>query len=160
MKPSCFSKFILLIALLTAATSALADASKGIITGKVVDKLSNQPIPFVSVTLGLLPDTTIKKSVQTDDKGSYKFDHIPDGRYVVSAYMVGYNRMHSKPLVCKQNSIKVEPLTMENTVIQEVTVNGRRPEIEQSRQNSAERGEQHHGIGRQCLRCATKSSWN
>ena len=130
MKPSCFSKFILLIALLTAATSALADASKGIITGKVVDKLSNQPIPFVSVTLGLLPDTTIKKSVQTDDKGSYKFDHIPDGRYVVSAYMVGYNRMHSKPLVCKQNSIKVEPLTMENTVIQEVTVNGRRPEIE------------------------------
>ena len=131
MKLERFSKFILLIGLFTAATSALAGVNKGSITGKVIDKLSNQPIPFVSVTLGLLPDTTIKKSVQTDDKGNYKFDQVPDGRYVVSAYMVGYGRKHSKPLACKQNSVKVETLTMENTVIQEVTVNGKRPEIEQ-----------------------------
>lgn len=130
MKLRRFSKFILLIGLFCIAESALAGVNKGNITGKVIDKISNQPIPYAAVTLGMLPDTTVKKSAQTDDKGNYKFDQVADGHYVVSAYMVGYGRKHSKPLVCKQNSIKVETLTMENTVIQEVTVNGKRPEIE------------------------------
>lgn len=113
-----------------AVGSASAIVNKGNITGKVIDKLSSQPIPYAAVTLGMLPDTTIKKSVQTDDKGNYKFDQVAEGRYVVSAYMVGYGRTHSRPLACRQNVVKVETLAMENTVIQEVTVNGRRPEIE------------------------------
>ena len=130
MKLRRFTKSILLIGLLLATGGASATANKGNITGKVIDKLSSQPIPYAAVTLGMLPDTTVKKSAQTDDKGNYTFDQVPDGRYVVSAYMVGYGRKHSKPLACRQNAVRVEILAMENTVIQEVTVNGRRPEIE------------------------------
>jgi hypothetical protein len=129
MKLNRFSKLIL-TGLLLAAGSVSAAVNKGNITGKVVDKLSNQPLPFVAVTLGMLPDTIIKKTVQTDDKGNYAFNQVADGRYVVSAYMVGYSRRHSNTVVCRQNTVRIEPLVMENTIIREVTVTGKRPEIE------------------------------
>jgi len=132
MKPIYFVKAILLVILIAAAETLSADVNKGNITGKVIDKQNNQPIPFVAVTLGQLPDSSIKKSVLTDEKGSYTFDKVADGSYVITAHMVGYSRKHSKPIACKQNSVKVEVLALENNaVLKEVTVNGRRPEIEQ-----------------------------
>lgn len=131
MRSTYLSKTILLAALLLILTNASAETNRGIIKGKVIDKVSGQPIPYVSVTLGQLPDTAIKKSVQTDEKGCYTFVQVGNGRYVVTAYMVGYGRKHSKPFSCKQNAVKVEELVMENAIIKEVTVNGKRPEIEQ-----------------------------
>lgn len=130
MKHSCFLKFTLLVGLLMAAGGVSAAINRGNITGNVVDKLSSKPIPYAVVTLGLLPDTTVKKSVQTDASGSYVFNQVPDGSYVVTAHMVGYGRKHSSPLVCRQNAVTVETLAMENLVISGVTVYGKRPEIE------------------------------
>lgn len=129
MKASYVFK-ILLIFFLVFTLGHVNAANKGTISGKVLDKLSNQPLAYVAVTLGLLPDTTIKKTVVTGDNGVFMFEGVANGSYVVSAYMVGYARMHSKPIFCKQNSITVEDLILENTIIKEVTVVGKRPEIE------------------------------
>lgn len=126
------SKTILLVVLQLALENSFAASGKGSITGRVIDKQGMQPIPFVAVTLGALPDTTIKKSTLTDNNGNYIFNDIGEGRFVISTHMVGYGRKHSRAITCRQNAIKLEDLILENNaVIQEVTVNGKRPEIEQ-----------------------------
>jgi 5-hydroxyisourate hydrolase-like protein (transthyretin family) len=131
MKLSYLFRTIHLAVLLLVVGNAYAETNRGSISGKVIDKVSGQPIPYVSVTLGQLPDTTIKKSAITDNQGSYSFAEVKEGRYVITAYTVGYGRKHSKPIACKYNMVTVEDLVLENTIIKEVTVNGRRPEIEQ-----------------------------
>lgn len=133
MKPIYFVKTILVSILIAAVGTISAEPiNKGSISGKVIDKQSKQPIPFAAVSLAILPDTTIKKSVITDVNGGYTFNQVSDGRYVVSARMVGYEPKHSRPIACKQNTIKMEDLTLENNaVIQAVTVSTKRPEIEQ-----------------------------
>jgi hypothetical protein len=133
MKPIYFVKTILVSILIAAVGTISAEPiNKGNISGKVIDKQSKQPIPFAAVSLAILPDTTIKKSVITDVNGGYTFNQVSDGRYVVSARMVGYEPKHSRPIACKQNTIKMEDLMLENNaVLQAVTVSTKRPEIEQ-----------------------------
>lgn len=129
MKSSYLFKFLLTLVLFIAVGHVNA-ANRGVISGKVIDKHTKQPIPYVAVTLGVLPDSTVKKSVLTDDQGNFKFEEVAEGKYVVGAYMVGYGRKHSKPIVCRQTSVKVDDIVLENTIIKEVTVVGKRPEIE------------------------------
>ncbi|WP_320051999.1 outer membrane beta-barrel family protein [uncultured Acetobacteroides sp.] len=130
MRLKQLSRIILLVGPL-ALDSAHAASNKGTITGKIIDKMSRQPIPYVAVSLGQLPDTIIKKSAQTDEQGNYSFSQVDDGRYVITAYMVGYGRKHSKPVGCRQNTVIAEELVLENTIIKEVVVKGKRPAIEQ-----------------------------
>lgn len=134
MKLIYFAKAILLLTLAIGAGTAAAEVpTKGSasVTGRVIDRMNKQPISYAVVSLGVLPDTTVKKSILTDEKGFYSFSNVESGKYVVTANIVGYKPKHSNAITCNQSAVKVADITLENIVLKEVMVVGKRPEIEQ-----------------------------
>ena len=60
------------------------------ITGITTDSLKNETIPFASVGLLSLPDSTIIKGTITDESGTFKLDDLMNGSYALKISAVGY----------------------------------------------------------------------
>src|SRR5690349_4695714 len=61
------------------------ELSSGVISGKVTDALTNQPLEGVSVNL-----PTISKAAKTDSTGSYRFTGLKPGVYNIRFSSIGY----------------------------------------------------------------------
>lgn len=68
----------------------IATAQKSIITGVIIDKLTNQPIEYASVVLLAAKDSSVLSGVVTNDKGSFNMANISQGTYIIKAYFLGY----------------------------------------------------------------------
>ena len=77
--------FFLLIALLASSNGALGQSNTGIIKGKVLNKASLQPLPFVNVFVMEVETGTI-----TNLEGGFLIEDIPPGNYSLSCSFVGY----------------------------------------------------------------------
>lgn len=62
----------------------------GVISGRLLDAGTNQPLEFATVALVKKADNSPVKSIQTDLQGYFKLPDIPDGRYILRATYVGY----------------------------------------------------------------------
>ena len=60
------------------------------IKATVVDSLTNEPVPFVSVYVIPSRDTTITNFTLSDAKGEAKLEEVPFGSYVFHVEMMGY----------------------------------------------------------------------
>lgn len=82
-------KLILAILLVVgAASSALAQSSAGVVTGKIVSRQGREPIEMASVTLrgsGIPTET-----VNSDNEGNFTFDNIPFGQVTVEVSAIGH----------------------------------------------------------------------
>jgi len=58
----------------------------GKIQGKVLDKLSGEPLPFCIIRF---PD--LEKTIGTDLLGEFSLESIPPGRYEVKTGLLGYS---------------------------------------------------------------------
>ncbi len=76
----------ILFVLLFTASLISAQTSTGIVTGKVVDKITQQPLPGVNI---LLVGTTL--GAATDLEGNFSISNIPIGTYQIRASFVGFN---------------------------------------------------------------------
>ena len=88
------------------STSILLGQTKGTITGKVIDKLTREPLPGVNI---LVIDTNIGDATKTD--GSFRIGNIEVGTYRVRASFVGYNSIVKTDVVvnpAKENYIEFE----------------------------------------------------
>lgn len=74
-----------LLIFLAFLTASLAFGQRGVITGRVFDEISNEPIPFANVAL---QNTDIGAS--TDIDGNYRIENINPGLYNVQSSYVGY----------------------------------------------------------------------
>ncbi|HWY37761.1 MAG TPA: carboxypeptidase-like regulatory domain-containing protein, partial [Bacteroidia bacterium] len=65
---------------------------RGKITGRIIDSATAQPIEYASV--GLLPEDGSKEinGSTSDSKGSFVINNIPDGKYKIAIYFIGYKR--------------------------------------------------------------------
>ncbi|HAR19670.1 MAG TPA: TonB-dependent receptor, partial [Cytophagales bacterium] len=82
-------KFYLLLSLLAlSVSSALAQGSGGTLKGKVIDKETKKPLPFVNVVLFL--NGNLITGGQTDPDGQYTIKPIDPGTYEVQFNFVGY----------------------------------------------------------------------
>ena len=59
----------------------------GVIKGKVVNSINNEPIPFASVGI-----TSISAAAATDINGEYELKNLPPGLYNISASFVGFSK--------------------------------------------------------------------
>ena len=80
MKPRLFGIVSLLV-----ASFAVAAAQNGTITGTVMDRVSNEPLPSANV---LVLGTSLGAS--TDPDGNFTIREVPVGTYQVRATLVGY----------------------------------------------------------------------
>ncbi|OFX73358.1 MAG: ferric aerobactin receptor [Bacteroidetes bacterium GWE2_29_8] len=78
------TKYIILLLLLI---STFVYSQNGVIRGVIVNKINNEPIPFVNVSLS---GSNVFST--TDLEGKYEFANLRPGFYNVTASIIGYNK--------------------------------------------------------------------
>lgn len=123
-------KNILLILLAVFTTSIYAQMPKsslpkpGIITGKVVDQATKQPLPYVNIIIKDAAKKIITGGI-TDDNGLFSIKNIPEGNSIVEVQFIGY-KTFSKPVTVSRKSSKVNlgviSLEEDSTTLDEVEI--------------------------------------
>ena len=126
---------LLLTVLFTAfCFSGMAQFKSGKISGTVIDGNAKTP---ASATINLIrvKDSSVAKMSVADKTGKYEFDGVPEGHYMVSISAVGHSKEFSAPFeISAANStisLKTIELVPQSKTIGGVTVNARKPLIEQ-----------------------------
>ncbi len=81
------------------------------IKGKVIDKLTREPLPYADVHL-----IELKKGTITKPDGTFIISGVPDGEYTLEVSYVGYRKFHKKVDV-KDNGTTEVNIELEQTVI-------------------------------------------
>ena len=90
------------------------------VEGIVLDKESG--VPSANVLLLNPSDSTLVKGVLTVANGSYKFNQIPKGNYLIMVSMIGYDSQYSKPFDLNTN-YNIKPINLSGEVtLKEVVV--------------------------------------
>jgi hypothetical protein len=115
------------------SANAQTNTGAGKFSGKVLDeKHINQS--YVSVSLLAAKDSTLIKGSITDDNGSYLFERLPEGKYLVAFNMIGYNRVFKGPYVIdaahKAYNIDNVELVPASKQLNSVNIVARKPLIE------------------------------
>lgn len=108
-------------------------AITGKITGRVIDE-QNKPLDYVSIALLKAKDSTSVKGSLTAENGSYSFNNLPDGNYLVAFNMVGYAKVIKGPFAihADQKNYNLDDLVLKATAKQLNSVNivSRKPLVE------------------------------
>lgn len=103
------------------------------VTGKLLTD-QGKPVDYATVTLLRAKDSSVVKGTLSTDAGTYTFDHITAGIYLVSATSIGYQKTSSAvfEVTGVQRSIIVPVITMlsGSRSLQGVTVLSSKPLIE------------------------------
>ena len=130
-------QFLLLCALFLSvvshATTTPIEVKPGKITGTVIDKVLQEPIPYVSVVVKTTGGDIITGGV-TDDNGKFTIGDIPEGKSMVSIQFIGYTTYETPiEISSKGNKVDLGNIYLEENVaaLDEVTVVAERTTIQQ-----------------------------
>ncbi len=104
------------------------------ITGKIVDQQSGQALPFVSVALYSVADSSLVNGMLSNTEGEFKFEKIPSGPYYLEIQYMGYRT--ARMALPKQEGLSglvVVPsikMTADSRLLDAVEVTARRQAIE------------------------------
>lgn len=118
-------KSILLLCLFLSASLFLHAQT---IKGRLLDGKTNQPIPLATLTLSDQNQPTSIKYANSDTLGFFEFKEIPQGLYLLSVTLMGYQKAQ-KELLINENSPKIVEtgailLTEDANLLKEVTITG------------------------------------
>ncbi len=130
---SCYSKnFLCLIILLLSTYVQLIAQST--ITG-TVQNTSNQSIDLVNVLLLKAKDSALLKGSITTKNGSYKFENISTGQYLLQLSSAGFEETYTNIFEVngleKEIKLGIQQLKELNVTLSSVTVTGKKPLFEQ-----------------------------
>ena len=124
-------KFLPLLGLMLC--TAMAANAQSNLKGKVLDDKS-KPMEFATVMLLNAADSALVKGAFTNATGEYEFPQIKEGRYLLSASMMGFEKSWAGPITVgatgNQNLPQLK-LTEAVEQLKAVTVVGQKPMIEQ-----------------------------
>ena len=126
----------LLTAILVLSTflSALAQTPNGKISGSVGDD-NGKSVEAATISLLKASDSSRIKVMTADKTGHFTFDHLSEGKYLVSVSSVGHNTSWSAPIELSaghtSETLKTLVLSATITNLQTVAVVGRKSFIEQ-----------------------------
>ncbi|GAA4431017.1 outer membrane beta-barrel family protein [Ravibacter arvi] len=103
------------------------------ISGKVLQQSDKEGIPFVNVFLLKPADSTMVKGIAASEKGTYQFEDVVAGSYLVMASMVGFTKTYTGPVKMEEKGIKLPDLVLAAEVqsLNEVKVVAQKPFVEQ-----------------------------
>lgn len=100
------------------------------ITGKIVDE-KEAALPFAIIRVMNFADTSVVKSISSNQDGDYEITQLRSGSYLLSVSIVGFKSLKTDRILLtadlKMPSIKLEGLTKQ---LKEVSISGKKPFIE------------------------------
>ncbi len=107
-------------------------AQQGEISGRVFNE-QREPLANVSIYVLTAKVGALLKTGATDGQGRYIIKNVPPGEFLVQASSVGYETMKSLPIMVMEQSVVVDDLilTVQSRTIDEVTVEGQVPLVQQ-----------------------------
>lgn len=91
-------KYFIFLGLFFTAIPVFSQREKTIISGSVMDKISQQPIEFVNILLLNKTDSTTIAGTITDKKGKFILTDILPGTYILRYSYIGYNTSLSQAI--------------------------------------------------------------
>jgi len=77
--------------LITIAFESIAQPiAKNSISGSIIDEISKEPLPFATVIVKSLSDSTVSDGQITDENGTFSLKQVPSGRYELTFHFLGY----------------------------------------------------------------------
>lgn len=127
-------KLLLLLTGILTVTSSVFAQNSGQIRGTVWDE-NNQVLSFANVFLLAATDSTLVKTALADDQGNFVFEGLAYGEYLVSASMVGYQKVVTPRIVLSEGNpaVKLEKIVLAASanLLKDVTVTAKKPLLEQ-----------------------------
>jgi iron complex outermembrane recepter protein len=114
-----------------ALTSLAQSSSK--VTGNIKDGGNQKIIDAATISLLKAKDSSLVKATYSDKDGSFSFENVKDGKYLVLATSVGHTKVYSKPIeVTGGAAVTVGMLQLlpEDKSMKTVTVVSKKPFIE------------------------------
>ena len=90
MKMIKIGKMFLAVATLSLGLVSAVNAQNGHVEGRVTDRETGEPMPFVNVALMRPADTVFMRGATTDFDGRFSIDDADTGHYLLQASFVGY----------------------------------------------------------------------
>lgn len=113
-------KLKLLLLLLVSNFSVLlaqAPAGNGVISGKVIDKNSKQPIPYVNVSV--LEDAKVVTGGITQENGSFSIKGLALKKYTVEIQFMGYKKVTQTVTLTEENkTANLNTISLEEEAVQ------------------------------------------
>jgi outer membrane receptor protein involved in Fe transport len=106
---------LLTIGILLTTSLLVFSQSSGTLKGKVIDKNTNEPLPFVNIVVEL--GGTQIGGASSDFDGNYIIKPITPGKYDVKATSVGYKPLLIRGMVISANQIHFYDIKMESTAL-------------------------------------------
>lgn len=105
-------KKLLLFCLLSVTLNSFAQLAKnklpkpGVISGKVIDDTSKEPLPYVNIVVRDMAKKVITGGITKDD-GTFRIKDIPEGNSLVEVQFIGY-KLYSKQISVSNKNKKVD----------------------------------------------------
>jgi len=115
-------------------TFSFSQTVTGNIEGLVKDE-NGQVLEFANVLLLKSIDSSFVKGAITDSKGLYRLLNVSEDTYLVSASMVGYNQVYSRPFQVSSSNKSITVATLQfdgGTQLQEVSIVTTKPLFEKT----------------------------
>lgn len=122
---------LLLLALV--ASLSLACLAQGRLDGRVLDKQSKEPMPYVAVSLLRIADSSLVTGTMTQDNGSFNLPKLPFGSYLIRIQTMGYGahyqavHLTANAAVAHLGRIELAPQT---TMLEGVEITAERTMVE------------------------------
>ncbi len=120
--------------LIIAQSAPPPSAKIGTITGKIIDQVLKEPVPYASVIIKSKEDGSTITGGITDDSGAFEITDVPEGTVIFEAQFIGY-KTYRKEINISSGNRKVDlgTIALEENVetLEGVEVVGERTTIEQ-----------------------------
>lgn len=101
------------------------------ISGKIIDE-AEESLPFANILLYEKGNKENPKGVISDDKGTYRFENIKNGIYIIEVSMLGFKTQKIKEFELLSNKTFNFTLKEEIQTLNEVVIKSKRPIIKQT----------------------------
>lgn len=124
----------ILFAATVSAGNDMPDAKGGIISGRVLDASTNQPMEYVNVALFRMADSSLITGTISTSDGQFKLEKVATGDYYLRISFLGFEDLHTGKISVStkslQNNVGDIKLAVNSTQLSEVSIVGEKSKVE------------------------------